>query len=120
MAKTINPLNSQQAKGHLSRVLTYYWHDGRNYVLSNKRRRGLFVRIAAGFGRMYYGSSFFGFDGYRTGKNKTQLQSKQRYLFSYGWREYANLSNEEKIFYEDLGKKYGLTGPQIFLRQILN
>ena len=120
MAKTHGPLNSIEARGKLSGVLTYYRHNKRNYAAVHKRHRGLFDRVLSGFGRMYCGSSFFGFNGYRTGKGKTQLQSMQRYLFSYCWREYKLLTPEEKQQFALMGRAYQLSGPQYFMKQLLN
>lgn len=120
MAKVKNPLLSVTANGHLSKALTFYSHSKNNYVLSNKKRRGLFARIVSGFGRTYLGSSFLGFNGYRTGRNKKQLQSGQRHLFSHFWRTWSALSPSEKSEWSSLGRVYGLSGSQYYLKTQLD
>ena len=115
MAKIKQPFMSVSARGTLGGVLTAFQHQARSYMLSKNQRRGLFVSPLAGFGRIYFGSSFFGFLGRYSKNTKSQKQGAQRAIFQNAWKAYALLSPTEKNVLKNEAKNLKMTGPNLFM-----
>lgn len=119
MPKVTSPFFSIGAKGTISNLLTAYKHSGRSYLLARKSARGLFVGPVSGFGRMFFGGSFFGYHGTLNPKTQKQEQGARRYVFAEVWKAYEELTPEQKNFYKESAKSKNMTGPNLFMSEYL-
>jgi len=117
MAKVSHPFLSIEARGSLGGVLTAFKHIGQSHIIKKNTRRGLFVGAFSGFGRIYFGRSFFGFQGRFNSRTKSQEQEAQRIIFKNAWLAWRLLSDSEKLQYKIDAKKMHMTGPNLFMSQ---
>ena len=115
MSQVKSPLFSIKAKGTLGNILTSFEHSGRSYMLIKHKRRGLFVGKISGFGRIYFGGSFFGYQGLFSLKTKSQSQPAQRLVFQNAWLAYGLLTTEQKNLLSEEAKNLHMTGANLFM-----